>query len=440
MNWSVIYRKRGLYIRTPVAVAMVFLVVMGWHWLWPMVPGKLVMSAGGDKGAYYAYAQRYKSALAARGIELTVLASDGTPHNLKRLQAGEGERADLALAQGGFGLLSSSLEQQGDKSIQTIGNIGVEPLWIVSAGADVSHLSQLLGLRVGVAGPLSGSRHVLRQLLDLYRLKERDMTLVELSGFDLVRALESGQVDVAVHVATSDSAVVQRLLDLPQARLVQLSQTAAIAQHLPHLEPRLLHKGQILGRRLQPDRDISIMSTYASVLVRHDVPAALVRQVADVLRDAHKEATVLSRPGEFPSQRQPDFPFSLEATQALAKPLPWWESQLPFFWSQVLQRVTLLVLPAILLGMLMIKMMTGLAARQVERRLHKWYGELQLIEEDMQLSDITRLRHELHRRRLLGLERAVDDFVAPLEWMHKWFTLREHISYVAQGSDSLRGR
>src|SRR5690606_8443060 len=102
MNSAALYQHRWLTIRLPLAVLALALASMVWIRLYPMPPTKLTISAGLADGAYQLYAQRYVEAFARKGIELTVLESEGSTQNLERLQS-DPPQADLALVQGGYG-------------------------------------------------------------------------------------------------------------------------------------------------------------------------------------------------------------------------------------------------------------------------------------------------------------------------------------------------
>jgi len=52
----------------------------------PGPPRTIVMTAGGEGGAYLAFAERYRELLAREGIRLRVLPSNGSLENLERLK------------------------------------------------------------------------------------------------------------------------------------------------------------------------------------------------------------------------------------------------------------------------------------------------------------------------------------------------------------------
>ena len=63
----------------------------------PAPPERVTMLTGADGGAYRHFAERYRRALRAQGIELVLLPSSGSVENLRRIKT-DGD-IDLALIQ-----------------------------------------------------------------------------------------------------------------------------------------------------------------------------------------------------------------------------------------------------------------------------------------------------------------------------------------------------
>ena len=72
--------------------------VVAYQFVEPAPPRHVVMTSGGESGAYYHFAKRYAALLARDGITLEILPSEGSLQNLQRLQAGE---AQIGFVQGG---------------------------------------------------------------------------------------------------------------------------------------------------------------------------------------------------------------------------------------------------------------------------------------------------------------------------------------------------
>src|SRR5690606_7615764 len=169
MNSAALYQHRWLMIRLPLAVLALALASVVWVRLYPMPPTQLTISTGLADGAYQFYANRYVEAFARRGIELTVLASEGSSQNLERLQS-DPPQTDLALVQGGYGWSSPISESSQQDGVQTLASVDIEALWLFSRNPPIRSLLQLSGLRVAAGPERSGHRVLLQRLLTQQRI------------------------------------------------------------------------------------------------------------------------------------------------------------------------------------------------------------------------------------------------------------------------------
>jgi uncharacterized protein len=441
MNLNTLYSNRWWLIRMPALLICSVLAIFLCTVVWPVPHASLRISTGSSQGAYYRIAKSYEAILAQRGISLEVLSSEGTPENLSRLAA-QPPKAELAFAQGGFGLLGTASDTGSNESIETLANVAIEPLWLLTRRSGLQDFTQLAGLKIGVGGGQSGSRHVLKRLMELHRLRDHEMQLVTLSGFDLIKGLESGQVDAVFHVATPESPVVRGLLDVVGVQLVQLSRTSAIVERLPYLEPRLLTQGSLIGHQRHPDTDMTMLTTYASLVAHNSLHPALQRQLLAAAHEVHQGSGRFHRTGDFPSLRQLDFPVSMNVINqdTLHGLLPLWEKNLPFFWAQWLERFLFVVLPLALLAAWLCAALPHWVESRMRQQLDALYGQLQFIEEDMHHSTLIQLDYEQLRRKLLTLDEKISRMSIPKHLTQRWLTLRAHVDFVNRSSYRLRGR
>jgi uncharacterized protein len=441
MIWTNIYASKGRWVQWPIVLLSVALAVWICCFVWPIPDTYLRITTGNEQGAYFQMAKRYQDLLEQRGITLQVLSSEGTPDNLKRLQS-DPPQAELAFAQGGFGLLGTAFEQRDTSKVMTLANIAIEPLWLISRQSDLTNLLQIRGLKVGVGGGQSGSRMVLLRLLELYRIRDHELQLVTLNGFDLVKGLQSGQVDAVFHVATPESPVVRGLLDIPGVHLAQLARTRAIVERLPYLEPRLLTQGAMLGTHSQPAKDTTLLSTYASLVAHSQLHPTLQRELLYAADQVHRGAGLFHRASEFPSHRQLDFPAPINdpVSTGTDTSLSAWERLLPFFWTQVLLRMLLVVIPLALLAGWLCWWLPIWIGTRLRGELDRMYGQLQFLEEDMQRSNQIRLDYERYRRQLVDLDQKISRMKIPQHLTRRWLALRAHVDFVNRSSYRLRGR
>ncbi|MES2508778.1 MAG: TAXI family TRAP transporter solute-binding subunit [Pseudomonadota bacterium] len=402
-----------------------------------MPPTRLSITTAATDGAYYRHAMRYAEKFADRGVTLEVQSSAGSQQNQERLRQ-EQSPSDLAFMQGGFGYLGGSSERRGRSRIETLANVDVEAVWMFTRARDIESLGQLQGLRFAIGPQGSGSRNVALKLLEQARVATKDISLSPLSGSAAVQAMRQNQLDVVLMVAPPESFAIQNMLSLPGIQLVNLRKAAAITERNPFLESRLLSQGT-LDTNLPP-RDITLLTTSASLVARDALHPALKRLALSVAMEVHTGGGLFFRAGDFPSLRRIDFPTSPQARTTLVNGLPLVERLLPFWWAQVAERMLLLVLPVMLVAVWLMRLIPSYIRWMVESRLNRWYGELKYIENDLTDEGLSGLELTRFLQRLNGMDKALLAFACPKELMARCYTLHQHIEFVRQRLYRMRGR
>lgn len=437
MRTARLYQRKWLLIRLPVVI----LAVAATFWLWlrvyPMPPSHLVITTAAADGAYYRHAKHYAERFSEHGITLTVQTSAGSQQNLERLRQSEAP-ADLALMQGGFGYLGTSLERRDRSRIETLANVDVEAVWIFTRNREIDSLTQLQGLRVAIGPEGSGSRKVALKLLEQARLDTKDLVLSPLTGSTAAQAMRQNQLDVVLMVAATDSFAVQNMLSLPGIQLVNLRKSAAITERNPYLESRLLAQGT-LDTRLPP-RDFTLLTTSASLVAREDLHPALKRLAIAVAMETHSGGGLFHRAGDFPSLRRVDFPTAPQARATLTQGLPLLERLLPFWWAQVVERMLVIALPITLLALWLMQLIPAYMRWVLESRVNRWYGELKFIENDLGQASLSGLDLTRFLLRLNAIDKNLLQFPCPKDLMARCYTLHQHTEFVRQRLYRMRGR
>jgi hypothetical protein len=107
------------YGLTVAVIAASFIVAA--QFIAPPPPRHITFAAGPESGLYYAYAQKYRDALAEEKIDVTVLTTEGAIENIQLLQSG---RADVAFVQSGLA------DPQNRAAIEALSSLYYEPLWV----------------------------------------------------------------------------------------------------------------------------------------------------------------------------------------------------------------------------------------------------------------------------------------------------------------------
>ncbi|MGE5246792.1 MAG: TAXI family TRAP transporter solute-binding subunit, partial [Verrucomicrobiota bacterium] len=215
----------------------------------PVPPRTVVMTAGSEGGAYYAYAQRYRELLAREGIRLRVLPSQGSIENLERLRDPD-SGVDIGFVQGGA---ARGTDVSG---LVSLGALYYEPLWVFVRGtAPIDGARALEGKRLAVGAPGSGTRKVVLELLAANGMDSSNAELLDLGTAAAAEAIKKGEADAAFFFASAEAPVIRDLLRWKGLRLLDFRRAEAYPLHFPLISVVRLPEGGIDLARDLPPRD-----------------------------------------------------------------------------------------------------------------------------------------------------------------------------------------
>lgn len=411
-----------------VAIAPLALIVAAAFWIAyqfvkPAPPAALVMTTGTEGGAYRAYAERYREILARDDIDLELRPSSGSVENLRRL-ADEASGVHVGFVQSGSGAAADA------PGLVSLGSLYYEPLWVFYRGNVVlARLSQLKGKRVAIGPEGSGIRKLALQLLSANDAEQQPTTLLDLGMAAAAKALQKREIDAAFIIAGPDSAVVQELLRADGVRLMSFSQATAYTRLFPFLSSVVLPQGAIDLARNIPGRDTTLLSPTANLVAREDLHPALVSLLIQAATEVHGHAGLFQRAGEFPAPVAADFPLSEEAKRFYKSGPSFLQRYLPFWMAVLVQRMLVMLVPAIAVLIPLMRILPSLYAWRVRRRIYRWYGELKYLEHDLEQNRESRHINE-YLARLDHIEQRVSKLKVPLAFSNQLYTLRQHIGFV----------
>jgi TRAP transporter TAXI family solute receptor len=391
----------------------------------PAPPRTIVMSTGGEGGAYHAFAQRYQAILARDGVRLEVRTSSGSVENVARLRDPDSD-VSLAFVQGGVATAEEAPE------LVTLGSLYYEPLWVFYRGKEtLDRLSQLKGKRLAVGPEGSGSRKLALALLEATGMADSAAVLVDLGGTAAGDALAAGRVDAVFMVAGPEAALVQKLVTAPGVRLMSFSRADAYAMRLPYLHKLVLPRAAIDVGRDIPAEDAVLLAPAANLVAHESLHPALVYLVLQAAKEVHGGAGPFHRVGVFPNPGNSDFPLSSEAERFYKSGPPFLQRYLPFWAATLVDRMIVLLVPLFAVAIPLFRILPALYAWRVRRKVYRWYGELKFLEGNVRSrgpqGDATA---ELER--LSEIEAEVSGIKVPLGFAHEVYTLREHIKLVRE--------
>jgi TRAP-type uncharacterized transport system substrate-binding protein len=425
------YSPRDLLI---VGLPLLILVIAGFwlasRYIRPAPPDSMIISTGGEGGAYQRFGAAYKEVLERYGIQVTEEASAGSTENLERLRDPE-HTVDAAFIQGG------TARVQDDDTLVSLGGLYNEPLWIFyradleSDEKPLTRISELKGRRIAIGGAGSGTRHLALELLQANQIDAGNAKLLDQGGTGLAKTFAAKRIDAAFVVGPPQSATVWTLLHTSGLKLMSLVQAEAYTRRFPHLSSLVLPRGAIDLATDMPPRDIKLVATTASLVVREDTHPALIDLLMLALTEVHGGPGVFQRPGEFPRSTSADFPLSKEAERYYKSGKPFLQRYLPFWAATLIDRMVVLLIPLVAVLIPVLKIAPGLYDWRIKSRIYRRYGELKFIEAEVD-ADPTQQTREEWLKRVDAIEHDVNRLPMPVTFADMVYTLRSHIVLVRQ--------
>ncbi len=390
----------------------------------PAPPKQLTIATGNADGAYYQFAQAFRTRLAEHGVTLNVRTTSGSVENLELLKNASND-VQLAFVQSGVS------KPPANTRLMSLGSVYYEPLWVFSREALVSgQLSALRGKTVSVGAAGSGSQIIARQLLQDNGLIDQ-LKLVELQGSDAIHALTSGQIDALITVVSSTSNMVQTLVNIPGISLMSFKRAEAYAQRYRFLSQVRLPEGSIDLEKNIPQQPIQLIAPTATLIARDDLHPALSDLIMQISSTLFSAGDLFADKGEFPSQKYLDYPLSPEAARFYKSGPPFLQRYLPFWAATLIDRLKVLLFPLLALMIPLMRILPPTYRWSVRKRIYQWYEQLQLV--DQSSTEIPSEENlELCLANLDKIEKEVREVEVPLGFAHELYALRQHIDLLAR--------
>ena len=400
--------------------------VIAYQFVEPAPPKKIVITTGGESGAYYQFANRYAAILAKNGVTLEVRASAGSLENLERLKKGE---AEVGFVQGGVVEPKEDPDAEDDSGLLSLGSMFYEPVWVFYRGEKpIDRLTDLRGKRIAIGQEGSGVRQLAQQMLTANEIKAGEH-LVPLSGLKAAEELQQGRIDAAFIIAAEKAPVVQLLLRSPGVKVMSFAQTGAYQRRFPFLTKLTFPHGVADLVRDFPPEDVKLLAPTANLIIRDDLHPALQTLLLQAASEVHGKSGFFQDVGEFPSYKDQMLPLSPEAARYFKSGSPFLQRYLPFWLAVLVDRLIVLLVPIIALLIPLLKIAPAIYTWRVRSKVFRCYGELKFLEEDLK-SHFDPAKLGDYRNRLDALEDEAVQLHVPLGFTDLVYTLREHVNLV----------
>jgi TRAP transporter TAXI family solute receptor len=417
--------SRRLRLMVPLLAAIAIAIAIAvWSVIARGIPPRTVTLATGPEGGSYAeIGERYRAILARSGVVLKLEPTAGSVENLTKLRdRRSGVSAGFVIAG-----LSSAKEAP---ELETLGTIFYEPLWLFErASARGLAVEGLAGKRASFGSEGSGTRALTRDLLALAGIDARVASVVDLRPAEAAERLLLGELDVVALVDSWDSPLVRRLVAAPGISLFTFRRADALVALRPYFNKLVLPTGVGDLAANRPPSDVVLLAPKASLVVRRDLHEAIQFLLLDAASQVHSGPGIFHRAGAFPAAESIDFPLSSEAVHFHKSGHPFLQRYLPFWLAVLAERLLLLLVPLVAIVLPLIRAVPNAYRGMLERRIIALYGELKLLETELDRLGSATSRADLIPR-LNALERRAGQLRVPLQFSQMLYTLKFHIRLV----------
>lgn len=384
-------------------------------------PDSLVMAAGRPGGGYYTYAEAYRTILARDGITVEILDTAGSMENSRLLATGE---ADVALIQGGVPITTMA-------GLNALAATFLEPFLILyrSDFIDAADPNQWYSLRVAAGEPGSGTRAALDSTAEKLGLKIQYEDLNPVGGADAANALLNGEVDVALFVAPIDAPYLEPLLTDPRINISSLRDTEALSRRVPYVRSADIPPSALDYARHIPEERIPLTAMIATLVAQGNLHPALVDRLVRAAQEIHAGPVLLSADLEFPMAEGTILPMNSQAETLLSKGPSFLERYMPYWIAAQITRVTLLLVPLLVLLLPLLRMAPSLYEWQMRARIYRRYNRLVAIDQEAEEA-LTKDRRDALCAELDAIEHEAKEVQVPTKYRENAYTLRVHIDLV----------
>ena len=377
MNKKIIFGRSIKDILLAAGPSFLLLIIacgLAYKFMDPAPPNHMVITTGEGEGDYEHYASLYKEILKEDGVTLEIRKSSGAMQNLKELDSDDSD-VDVGFMQDGLGSTKESPD------LLSLGSLYYEPIWIFYRGKkELTKITQLEGLRIGIGRANGGTRLLSLKLLGLSGLDHKNSNLINIGDQNSADAIKRGELDVAIFLATPDDAIIEDLASDPNLKLMNLDQAEAITRQIPFLHHLILPHGAIDLKNNIPAQDVHLISPTATLVARDTLHPALAYLLLQAIAQVHSEPGLLEVKNEFPNNKNYLFPLSDEAKYYYKSGTPFWQRYLPFWIATLVDRFILLVIPILALVLPLIRLIPKIYTWRIRTRIFKRYGELKFLE------------------------------------------------------------
>jgi hypothetical protein len=157
----------------------------------------------------------------------------------------------------------------------------------------------------------------------------------------------------------------------------------------------------------------------------------------EAAKEVHGRANLMQHANEFPAPLVHEFPLSDDAGRYYKSGKSFLYRTMPFWLASLVDRLLVLVVPIVVVLIPAIRFVPPLYAWRVKSRFYRRYGELIALERSV-LDDPSEQNYAEFTEKLNAIEKGLNHLQMPVAYAHRFYALREHITYVRSQIAALR--
>jgi len=234
---------------------------------------------------------------------------------------------------------------------------------------------------------------------------------------------------VPFFMSTHLAAHVIKLIDSKSIKLMGFERAEAYALLYHFLYILKVPEGAIDLEANIPDRDLSLVAPTTELVARPNLHPALINLLLEAAEIVHESGGDFEREGEFPTPKYLDFKLSPEAERFYKFGPPFLQRYLPFWVAILVSRITILLLPFVVVVLPIFKLMPLIYRWRMRSRIYRWYSKLRAFDPERHKDEeAERLRE--YEVKLERIEEKVSNISVPLAFSEELFQLRMHINLL----------
>lgn len=337
--------------------------------------------------------------LKKNGLEFSVIHTEGAVENVVRLD----DPSDTANAGFTYGLALEGTELEG---IYSLGSVGYEPIWIMynkDKIGEIKSLSQLARYKVGLGPIQSGSYRIAKKIFSVENIKIEDSSNFRPDSIVKNQArMKRGEIDALILVSTNLDPVIHDLLQSPNVTVFDFKNAAAYAKKFNSFVTLTLPADSININKQLPKKDITLLATTTSLVVKRSMHPDLQLAILMAARDVNRTSPNLffARRDEFPAYRDPSIPISPVAERFYDYGPPHAMRYLPYWLAGFIDRAWLLLLTILAIFYPLSKLNIHYRRFRFSLKEIPHYKELLEMEHRLQRAPLSNLEKEAMLKRL----------------------------------------